>query len=212
MTRKGILFVLSGPSGVGKGTIKDAVLKKINDVQLSISATTRKPRSGEVDGRDYFFTDQSTFQQLLDQDLLLEWANVYNNLYGTPRQFVDQNINQGKDVMLEIDIQGAIQVKEKMPEGVFIFIAPPSYEELAYRLVARGKDSAESIELRLAACKWEMEQIKHYDYQVLNQDLDTAVDMVCSIIIAERCKIKNLNMGCDMIDSSFNQRFNGSGK
>lgn len=204
MTRKGILFVISGPSGVGKGTIKDAVLKKINDVQLSISATTRGPRTGEVDGRDYFFIDPAAFEQLRDDNLLLEWAKVYNNFYGTPRQFVDQNINQGKDVMLEIDIQGALQVKEKMPEGVFIFIAPPSLEELACRLMARGKDSAESIALRLAACKWEMEQMKHYDYVVLNQELNSAVDMVCSIITAERCKIKNCNVGCDLIDSSFN--------
>ncbi len=212
MTRKGILFVISGPSGVGKGTIREAALRKINGVQLSISATTRKPRTGEVDGRDYFFLDASSFKQLIDRDLLLEWAQVYNNFYGTPRQFVDQNINQGKDVLLEIDIQGALQVKEKMPEGIFIFIAPPSLEELACRLITRGKDTAESIEVRLAACKWEMEQIKHYDYRVLNQDLDTAVDTVSSIIIAERCKIKNLNMGCDMIDSSFNQGFNGSGE
>jgi guanylate kinase len=212
MTRKGILFVISGPSGVGKGTIREAALRKINGVQLSISATTRKPRTGEVDGRDYFFLDASSFKQLIDRDLLLEWAQVYNNFYGTPRQFVDQNINQGKDVLLEIDIQGALQVKKKMPEGIFIFIAPPSLEELACRLITRGKDTAESIEVRLAACKWEMEQIKHYDYRVLNQDLDTAVDTVSSIIIAERCKIKNLNMGCDMIDSSFNQGFNGSGE
>jgi guanylate kinase len=212
MTRKGILFVISGPSGVGKGTIREAALRKINGVQLSISATTRKPRTGEVDGRDYFFLDASSFKQLIDRDLLLEWAQVYNNFYGTPRQFVDQNINQGKDVLLEIDIQGALQVKEKMPEGIFIFIAPPSLEELACRLITRGKDTAESIEVRLAACKWELEQIKHYDYRVLNQDLDTAVDTVSSIIIAERCKIKNLNMGCDMIDSSFNQGFNGSGE
>jgi guanylate kinase len=212
MTRKGILFVISGPSGVGKGTIREAALRKINGVQLSISATTRKPRTGEVDGRDYFFLDASSFKQLIDRDLLLEWAQVYNNFYGTPRQFVDQNINQGKDVLLEIDIQGALQVKKKMPEGIFIFIAPPSLEELACRLITRGKDTAESIEVRLAACKWELEQIKHYDYRVLNQDLDTAVDTVSSIIIAERCKIKNLNMGCDMIDSSFNQGFNGSGE
>jgi len=212
MTRKGILFVISGPSGVGKGTIKDAVLKKINDMQLSISATTRKPRTGEADGKDYFFVDSSAFQELIDRDLLLEWANVYNNRYGTPRQFVEQKLNQGHDVLLEIDIQGALQVKEKMPQGVFIFIAPPSLKELAYRLMARGKDTAESIELRLKACKWEMEQMKHYDYRVLNQNLDNAVDMVNSIIVAERCKIKNFDMGCDMIDSSFNQGSNGSGK
>lgn len=211
VTRKGILFIISGPSGVGKGTIKDAVLEKINDMQVSISATTREPRSGETNGRDYFFVNEHRFQQLIDNDELLEYANVYNNMYGTPRQFVEENLNRGQDVMLEIDIQGAFQVKLRKPEGVFIFIAPPSIEELSLRLAARGKDTQKSIELRLAACKWEMEQVKHYDYVVLNHELKNAVDKVCSIITAERCKVKNFNLERDMIDSSFNQGSNGSG-
>ena len=210
MTRKGILFIISGPSGVGKGTIKDAVLAKITDMEVSISATTREPRSGETDGRDYFFVDEDQFRQLIDNDELLEWANVYNNMYGTPRQFVEEKLTRGQDVILEIDIQGAFQVKARKPEGAFIFIAPPSMEELALRLATRGKDTPQSIKLRLAACKWEMEQVRHYDYMVLNHELKTAVDTVCAIITAERCKVKNFNLERDMIDSSFNQGPNGS--
>lgn len=192
MARKGILFVISGPSGVGKGSITKAVMKRMKNIKLSISATTRLPRTGEVSGREYYFIDQPAFIQMIDNDLFLEWAKVYNNLYGTPRHFVDHNLDKGQDVLLEIDIQGAIKVKEKMPAGVFIFIAPPSIEELAQRLINRGSDSPESMEVRLASYKWEMEQYRHYDYIVLNKELDTAVDTVCSIINAERCRVSNL--------------------
>lgn len=210
MSRKGILFVISGPSGVGKGTIKSALLKKITNVKLSISATTRKPRDGEVDGKDYYFMDLSDFRQLIDNQQLLEWAKVYDNFYGTPRRFVEYHLEQGQDVLLEIDIQGALQVKEKMPTGVFIFIAPPSFDELQMRLTKRGTDSPESLQLRLASCKWEMEQLKYYDYKVVNRDLKTAVNKVYAIITAERCKVTNFNMECDMIDSSFHQGLNES--
>ncbi len=210
MTRKGILFIISGPSGVGKGTIKDVVLRKITNIRLSISATTRSPRSGESNGKDYYFVDKDQFLQLIDNDELLEWANVYNNMYGTPRQFVEKNLTRGQDVMLEIDIQGALQIKQRKPDGVFIFIAPPSIEELSSRLATRATDTPENIKLRLAACKWEMEQVKHYDYVVLNHDLQTAVDTVCAIITAERCKVKNINLERDMIDSTFNPGPDGS--
>ena len=125
MTRKGILFVISGPSGVGKGTVREALLKGRDDIQVSISASTRPPRSGEIDGVDYFFMDRDTFLKKVEEDQFLEWATVYSNLYGTPRDFVVNNLNNGCDVLLEIDIQGAMQVKQKMPEGVFIFISPP---------------------------------------------------------------------------------------
>jgi guanylate kinase len=210
VTRKGILFIISGPSGVGKGTIKDVVLRKITNIRLSISATTRSPRSGESNGKDYYFVDKDQFLQLIDNDELLEWANVYNNMYGTPRQFVEKNLTRGQDVMLEIDIQGALQIKQRKPDGVFIFIAPPSIEELSSRLATRATDTPENIKLRLAACKWEMEQVKHYDYVVLNHDLQTAVDTVCAIITAERCKVKNINLERDMIDSTFNPGPDGS--
>ncbi len=210
MTRKGILFIISGPSGVGKGTIKDVVLRKIADIKLSISATTRSPRSGETSGKDYYFVNEDTFQQLINNDELLEWANVYDNMYGTPRQFVEENLTRGQDVILEIDIQGALQIKQRKPDGVFIFICPPSIEELSSRLANRATDTRESITLRLAACKWEMKQVKHYDYVVFNRELQTAVGTVCAIITAERCKVKNINLERDMIDSTFDPGSDGS--
>lgn len=192
MTRKGILFVISGPSGVGKGTVTKALIAKNKNLKVSISATTRPPREGEIDGKDYFFISREKFQQLIEEDQFLEWANVYSNLYGTPKDFVQTNLNNNYDVLLEIDIQGALQVKQKMPDGVFIFLAPPSIEELAYRLIGRGKDSHESIEQRLKACRDEMSMMHEYDYVVVNDDVDEAVKKIEAIIIAEGCKVKNV--------------------
>lgn len=192
MSRQGILFVISGPSGVGKGTLREALLKKMPNLKDSISATTRPPRIGEVDGRDYFFLSRDKFQQLIDQDEFLEWATVYSNMYGTPEKFVQNNLNNGIDVLLEIDIQGALQVKAKKPDGIFIFIAPPNIEELNNRLVARGKDSPDSIEERLKACRQEMEHMKEYDYLVINDNIDEAVKVTEAIIIAERSRVKNI--------------------
>lgn len=194
MKRRGILFVISGPSGVGKGTIREALLKRMHDIKVSVSATTRLPREGEIDGKDYFFLSHDEFKKMIDEDKFLEWANVYQNFYGTPRDFVLKNLEQGQDVLLEIDIQGALQVKNKMPEGVFIFIYPPNIEALAERLCARGKDSRESIERRLAACEEELKHVKYYDYVVVNDDLQMAVNKTEAIIIAERCKIKNIDL------------------
>jgi len=193
MTRKGILFVVSGPSAVGKGTIKDLVLKRLEDIKLSISATTRPKREGEVDGRDYFYLEPDDFASRLERNDFLEYAQVYCNMYGTPRQYVVENLQSGSDVLLEIDIQGAMQVKNKMPEGVFIFIQPPSVEALAQRIRKRAKDSLESTQIRLAACQDEMAMFTHYDYLVVNDDIDEAVNKVQSIIIAERCRVKNMN-------------------
>lgn len=190
MTDRGILFVISGPSGVGKGTIRSAVLPFLDNLVVSISATTRKPRKNEVNGREYFFMDEDDFKQLITGGKLIEWACVYSNLYGTPRDFVVKSLEEGVDVLLEIDIQGAMQVREKMPEGVFIFIAPPSIEELIERLCNRGQDSPESIEARFAASREEMTHMKEYDYVVINDNLADAVKKTESIIIAERCKIK----------------------
>lgn len=195
MTRKGILFVISGPSGVGKGTVREALLKGRDDIQVSISASTRPPRPGEIDGVDYFFIDRDTFLKQVEDDQFLEWASVYSNLYGTPRDFVVNNLNNGRDVLLEIDIQGALQVKRKMPEGVFIFISPPSIEALAQRLCGRGKDSKQSIEERLAACEQEMQQMGQYDYVVVNDEVEKALKKVEAIITAERCRIHNLELG-----------------
>lgn len=195
MERTGILFVISGPSGVGKGTVKDAVLKRLNDVKVSISATTRSPREGEIEGQDYFFLRPETFQTMYEQGEFLECAKVYDNMYGTPKEFVKRNLAGGFDVVLEIDIQGAMQIKEKMPQGVFIFIEPPSIEELAMRLGKRGKDSEESVKKRMASCREEMEHSRYYDYLVINDNLQDAVDKVYAIIVAERCRIRKNDEG-----------------
>lgn len=189
--RTGILFVISGPSGVGKGTIKDKLLPRLSNIKLSVSATTRMPRKGETDGQDYFFLSVEEFSSMMDRGEFLEHAQVYTNMYGTPKHYVMENLQAGMDVLLEIDIQGAMQVQKKMPEGVFIFIEPPSIEELSKRICSRGKDSEESIARRLAACEEEMEHLRYYDYSVVNDDLEEAVNKVQAIIVAERCKIKN---------------------
>jgi len=186
------LFVISGASGVGKGTINQTVLSLLDDIKLSISATTRAMRTGEVDGRDYFFLTPEEFVLKVKNDEFLEHAQVYNHMYGTPKDYVFDNLEKGCDVLLEIDVQGALKVKEKMmPEGVFVFIQPPSVEALAQRIHQRGKDSLQSIQDRLAACHVEMPMVKHYDYVVVNDRLDEAVNKVQAIIIAERCRVKN---------------------
>jgi len=195
MTRKGILFVISGPSGVGKGTVRESLLKGRDDIEVSVSATTRPPRPGEIDGVHYFFIDRDTFLKRVEDDEFLEWATVYSNFYGTPRDFVLNHLKNGRDVLLEIDIQGALQVKQKMPEGVFIFLSPPSIEDLAKRLCKRGQDSQESIEERLAACTQEMQQMVYYDYVVVNDQVENAVNKINAIITAERCRLKNLELG-----------------
>ena len=186
----GRLFVISGPSGVGKGTIREVLLQRMPDLFLSVSATTRMARAGEIEGVDYFFTSDLAFRQMIEEDKLLEHASVYSHYYGTPIEFVQKNLAEYRDVILEIDIQGAMQVKQKMPQAIFIFIYPPSIEELAKRLFLRGKDSSESIAERLAASEAEMEWMSDYDYAVENNLLDAAVEKVQAIIIAERCKIK----------------------
>jgi guanylate kinase len=189
-TRKGILFVISGSSGVGKGTINKALLTILDDIKLSISATTRPMRTGEIEGKDYFFVSGEEFTNRLDNQDFLEYAHVYSHWYGTPLQFVVENLRQGIDVLLEIDVQGAMQVKEKMPEGVFVFIQPPSIEDLAHRIKNRGKDSPQSIKDRMAACEQEMDMIRYYDYVVVNDNLEDAVFKVQSIITAERCRVQ----------------------
>jgi guanylate kinase len=192
MTRRGILFVISGASGVGKGTINRKVLSLVKDIKLSISATTRVMRVGEVDGRDYFFLTPEEFDLQVKNDEFLEYAEVYNHMYGTPKRYVFDNLDKGCDILLEIDVQGALKVKDKMmPEGVFIFIQPPNVETLAQRIQQRGKDSWQSIQDRLAACHEEMPMVKHYDYEVVNDRLDEAVNKVLAIITAERCRVIN---------------------
>ncbi len=190
MTSKGILFVMSGASGVGKGTIHKEVLDRVPDINLSVSATTRPKRPGEVNGREYFFIDPSDFETKIKNNEFLEYAHVYSHMYGTLKSEVVETLKSGYDVLLEIDIQGARQVREKMPHGVFIFIQPPSVEALVERIHSRGQDSLQSIRDRLNACEREMAMARYYDYIVINDDLDEAINKVQAIIIAERCRVK----------------------
>ena len=186
--KNGILVVISGPSGAGKGTIVGRILKELDNIGFSTSMTTRSPREGEVDGRDYFFVTEEEFKKAIDEDAFVEYANVHGNYYGTPKSEAASRLERGMNVLLDIDVQGAMNVKKQMPEGVFIFISPPSMEELRARLEGRGKDSAEDIERRLKNAEGEMKLIGEYDYHVVNDDLDTAVEEVKEIIIKEEIK------------------------
>lgn len=188
-SNQGLLIVISGPSGVGKGTLCKILLNRVENLFLSISATTRPPRVGEVDGRNYIFMSPEVFEEKIQKGEFLEWARVYNNYYGTPKDKVFQMLREGKDVVLEIDIQGAAQVKKNYPEGIFIFISPPNFDELKKRIIKRGKDSKDSIELRMKCAADEMKAALDYDYIVLNDDLNQAALCLQSIILAERCRI-----------------------
>lgn len=185
----GELFIISGPSGAGKGTICKRLLEDADNMVLSVSATTRAPREGEIDGESYFFIDKKTFLERVEAGGFLEYAEVYENYYGTPKENVMEKLEQGIDVVLEIDIQGAKKVKEAYPEGIFIFILPPSLKELRRRLIGRGTDSIEVIEKRLSKTLDEIRQIYSYDYFVINDDLDVSVSEVESIVIAEHDRV-----------------------
>ncbi len=188
----GKLFIISGPSGTGKGTICKRLIDE-TDVEISVSMTTRHPREGEVDGKSYYFTSKEQFQQAIENDGFLEWAEVYGNYYGTPKAKVEEKLAAGTDVLLEIDIQGALNVKEAYPNGIFIFILPPSMAELRKRITGRGTDSEESINLRLSQTLKEVSYIDKYDYCVVNGELDEAVARVKSIVIAEHSRVsKNI--------------------
>ena len=189
MMNKGLLIVVSGPSGAGKGTICRQLLNTTSEIKLSVSVTTRNPRAGEVEGENYFFVEKNAFEELIEKNDLLEYARVYDNYYGTPRKYVMDHINQGKDVLLEIDIQGALQIKEKYPEGVFIFILPPSMKELKRRIIHRGSETEASLEKRFQSAFEEINYVKKYDYCVVNDQLDQAVERVRAIIKAEKCKV-----------------------
>lgn len=186
---RGLLIVLSGPSGVGKGTVRKALFSQ-PDIQLqySISVTTRKPREGEVDGVDYFFKTREQFEQMIRQNELLEWAEYVGNYYGTPIKYVEKTLQEGKDVLLEIEVQGAMQVRKAFPEALFIFLAPPSLSELRKRIEMRGTESEELIRDRLKAAKEELGMMDAYDYVVENDQVELACERIKAIVMAEHCR------------------------
>lgn len=187
---KGLLIVVSGPSGTGKGTVMNKLLDT-GKYALSISATTRNAREGEVDGSSYFFKTKDEFEKLIAEDKLLEYACFCENYYGTPLDYVQSQMNMGKNVILEIEVQGAMEVKKKLPDTVMIFMLPPDFEELRRRLVNRGTETIDVIEKRLARAKEEVDLINNYDYVVVNKNIDDAVDAIDSIVEGEHHKIKH---------------------
>ena len=188
--KKGKTFIISGPSGVGKSTVLSALLEKRPNVYFSVSATTRDPRPGELDGIHYHFMDVDSFRKWIAMDQFLEYAEYVGNFYGTPKRFVDEAMDQGKDVILDIEVQGAIQVTSKRPDTVRIFIAPPSWAELERRLTERGTDSKHKIQKRLLRAKVEFQTAHTYDYFVINDTVENAVKELDAIMTAEHCKPK----------------------
>ena len=188
--KKGKTFIISGPSGVGKSTVLSALLEKRPNVYFSVSATTRDPRPGELDGIHFHFMDVDSFRKWIAMDQFLEYAEYVGNFYGTPKRFVDEAMDQGKDVILDIEVQGAIQVTSKRPDTVRIFIAPPSWAELERRLTERGTDSKDKIQKRLLRAKVEFQTAHTYDYFVINDTVENAVKELDAIMTAEHCKPK----------------------
>lgn len=189
MSRKGILVVISGFSGVGKGTLMKRLTEQYGHYALSISATTRAPRDGEEDGREYFFKTKEEFEQMIAEDELVEYACYCGNYYGTPREYVDDQMEQGRDVILEIELQGARKVREKYPDALLLFVMPPDADTLVQRLRGRGTETEEVIRERLARAAEESEGMEEYDYMVINDDLDVSVNMVHNLIETQHNKI-----------------------
>ena len=182
MNHQGILVVVSGFSGAGKGTLMKELLKRYDNYALSISATTRAPREGETDGNEYFFVTKEQFEKMRDERKLIEYAQYVNNYYGTPKEYVEQKMAEGKDVILEIEIQGALKVKKRFPDALLLFVTPPSAEELRRRLVGRGTETLEVINARLARAAEEASGMEAYDYLLINDDLDRCVEEMHQLI------------------------------
>ena len=190
MSKRGMLIVLSGPSGVSKGTVRKALFSQPgNDFQYSVSMTTRQPRPGEVNGKDYFFVSKEEFEQHIREGQMLEYAKYVDNYYGTPLKYINDTLDEGKDVFLEIEVNGAMQVRSKCPDGVFIFLTPPDLMELRQRLIHRGTDSMEVINKRIHKAFGEIQMMQNYDYAVVNDQVDNAVTKIKDIILSERLRV-----------------------
>lgn len=187
--RKGLLLVVSGPSGAGKGTICKEIITRNEDIKLSVSATTRKPREGEVHGVNYFFLSKEEFQKMVDNNEFFEYAKIYDNYYGTPKSAIMESLENGQDVILEIEMQGSKQVKEVYPEGVFIFVLPPSLKELKSRIVGRGTETLEEIDKRFSCAFEEIKKISDYNYFIINKEVSKSADELQEIISAEKNKV-----------------------
>ena len=192
MSKNGKLYVFTGPSGTGKGTILSQVLKQDKRLFLSVSATTRAPREGETHGKHYYFLDKQTFEDKINKGEFLEYAQYVGNYYGTLEQPVNEQLKSGNDVVLEIEVQGAMQIHEKRPDAVMIFVAPPSIEELERRLIGRGTENAEKIAARMKTAEEELKQSDKFDYIIVNDDLDCAIADLLAILRAERCRNSKL--------------------
>lgn len=193
MAERGLLIVLSGPSGVGKGTVRKAIFdSEDNQFEYSVSMTTRPRREGEVEGVDYYFRTREEFEQLIEEGKMLEYAEYVGNYYGTPLDYVNQTRDEGKDVFLEIEVQGAMKVKEKCPDAVFIFLTPPDLAELKSRIIGRGTDEMAVINQRMEVAVKEIEMMKNYDYAVVNDEVPLAVDRIKKIIASEHYRVERV--------------------
>ncbi|GEL14323.1 guanylate kinase [Pediococcus cellicola] len=190
MAKRGMLIVLSGPSGVGKGTVRKAIFDQGgNDFQYSISMTTRKPREGEVNGVDYYFVSKEEFEHNIETGQMLEYAKYVDNYYGTPLKYVNETLDQGKDVFLEIEVNGALQVRKKSPDGVFVFLTPPDLMELKQRIINRGTEDMETINKRMKKAVEEIRMMQDYDFAVVNDKVENAVESIKTIIRSERFRV-----------------------
>ncbi|MCT4397191.1 guanylate kinase [Pediococcus ethanolidurans] len=190
MAKRGMLIVLSGPSGVGKGTVRKAIFDQGgNDFQYSISMTTRKPREGEVDGVDYYFVSKEEFEHNIETGQMLEYAKYVDNYYGTPLKYVNETLDRGKDVFLEIEVNGALQVRKKSPDGVFVFLTPPDLMELKQRIINRGTEDMATINKRMAKAVEEIRMMQDYDFAVVNDKVENAVESIKTIIKSERFRV-----------------------
>jgi guanylate kinase len=193
MHRKGILVILSGPAGVGKGTILKKIMSSYDDLIYSISATTRVPRNGELDGVNYFFKSIDEFEKMIENDELIEWVKYVDNYYGTPKSFVEEKLSSGKDIVLEIDVEGAINIKRIYPDALMLFILPPSFEELNRRIIGRATESNQIIERRMEKAKLELSLVKYYDYAVVNDTVENSANAIITILKAEKYKVSRNN-------------------